>query len=129
MKPHIIADSAFGSLTLLDEITKWGGHGTFSVSSNSMTWLWNILGKNVPATCWRAIINEDNVVASSTRIVDSKGAFVQKNVISNAYTATKVPFDSIGIVHLDRPEGKWFLKCISYFEVECLDSLRKHWRK
>ncbi len=71
-----------------------------------MTWLWNIIGKNVPATYWRAVINENNIVASSTKIVDSKGAFVQKNVISNAYTATKVQFDSPGIVHLDTPEGK-----------------------
>ncbi len=127
MKPQIVADSAFGSLDLMKEVTKWGGHGTFSVSANSMTWIWNILGKNVPATCWRAAINEDNVIASSTRIVDSKGAFVQKNIISNAYAATKVVFDSTGIVPLDRPEGIYMLILFEILKVECLASPRKHW--
>ncbi len=59
----------------------------------------------MPATCWRAIINEDNIIASSTRIIDSKGAFVQKNIIFNAYSATKVVFDSTDIIPLNKPEG------------------------
>ena len=61
----------------------------------TLPWLWNILGKNLPPNHWRAAIHEEtNVTASTSRIIDADGNFVQKNIISNAFKAEKILFDS-----------------------------------
>ena len=47
-KPHIVADSGFGSIPLLKEIISWGGSGTLSVPSNETGFLGKFLGYNLP---------------------------------------------------------------------------------
>ena len=71
-KPHSVADSAFGSLQLLNEIEQWGGTGTFACSSTHSSWLWELLTKNVPPIHWHASI-QDNLIASAHTIADPNG--------------------------------------------------------
>lgn len=53
-KPHVVADSAFGSLQMLKDITAAGWTGTLSMPCNEPSYLWNVLNMNVPPNHWRA---------------------------------------------------------------------------
>lgn len=100
-KPHIVADSAFGSPQLLNEIEQWGGTGTFACSSTHSSWLWELLTKNVPPNHWRASI-QDNLIASAHIIADPNGKFVHQKVISNGFNSTAIISDSdhLGILFI-----------------------------
>lgn len=47
MKPHIVADSAFGSLALLEKIRNWGGTATLAFNEIQRSWLWYLLNYKV----------------------------------------------------------------------------------
>jgi len=56
IKPSVIADSAIGSIELLEELTELGVTGTFSISSNCKPWLWEIMSNGLHEGSWRAIM-------------------------------------------------------------------------
>jgi len=45
-KPHIVADSAFGSLRVAQQISEWGGAYTFAVSERVLPHIWELLSRN-----------------------------------------------------------------------------------
>ena len=85
IKPHIVADSAFGSLELLKEINTWGGFATFASSINKQQSLWNTLAINTPANTWRAAINDCYIFSSHT-IYDKNNKIIHQQVMTNGFT-------------------------------------------
>ena len=87
--PHIVADAAFGSLSMLNDISHWNGHATlsFSRSSHTESWLWNPLSHGVPVNHWRAAVNPAQWIAAIHTMEDSSHNMVTKKIISNAFTA------------------------------------------
>lgn len=90
-KPHIVADSGFGSFTLLKEIAQWGGVATLSIPTNECQKLNLLLSYNLPLNSWRACINNEGIIFSAqckTIETASGGTTVGKKfVISNAFKA------------------------------------------
>ena len=96
-KPHIIADSAFGSLSLLKDIERWGGHATLSFSILKESWLWNSLCHAVPINHWRAAVlnptpsdqetNRNQWIAAVSVIENRSHKFVAKKIVTNAFSA------------------------------------------
>ena len=95
-----MADSAFGSPQLLNEIEQWVVQALLHRSTHS-SWLWELLTKNVPPNHWRASI-QDNLIASAHTIADPNGKFVHQKVISNGFNSTAIISDSdhLGILFI-----------------------------
>jgi hypothetical protein len=53
-KPHFVADRAFGSWELINEVKQWGGIATLAFPSGTCGEVWNLLVHNLPLDCWRA---------------------------------------------------------------------------
>ena len=103
-KPHIVADSGFGSFSLLAEITQWGGTATLSLPINECQRLNLLLGYNLPVGYWRACINSQGVIFSAQcKEIDTLSGstgITKKFVISSAFKAnsasqTVIPFSGI----------------------------------
>lgn len=88
-KPHIVADSAFGSLNLMHEILDWGGTATLSVASTTEESLWRLLGSVLSRNQWNAAQNTRGVIATCSKIESITGELVQKNILSSGYQATQ----------------------------------------
>ena len=56
--PLWIADAAFGSMAMLEEVTKWDGTATLSCASGNQSWLWTTLSFNLPPGHWRAAYHQ-----------------------------------------------------------------------
>jgi hypothetical protein len=100
-KPHIVADSGFGSFPLLTEIAEWGGTATLSIPTNECQKLDVLLSYNLPLNHWRAIINEKGFIFSVSKktVENASGgeSIGKKCVISNAFKADILPSTSINI--------------------------------
>ena len=87
-KPHIVADSGFGSFALLTEIAQWGGIATLSIASNKCEKLDTFLSYNLPLNHWRACINSQGIIFSAqcktVELTNGTHAIGKKFVISNA---------------------------------------------
>ena len=93
-KPHIIADSAFGSQNAITLINNWNASATFAVNKDNNAWLWSVLSESVTPDKWRAATSVDKWVASSHTLVASNGKIITQQILSNAYTFTKINFES-----------------------------------
>ena len=71
MKPHIVLDAAFASESLINEINDWGGTVTSSFPIDTLSCIWNLLGRNLPPNHWRCSTNS-KVVASIHWIITKK---------------------------------------------------------
>jgi len=56
-KAHIVADSAFGSLNLLKNISSWGGVCTMAVSEKVVPHIWELLARRTGKNFWKALSN------------------------------------------------------------------------
>jgi hypothetical protein len=83
-RPHVVADSAFGSVAMAEYITQWGGRATLASSTIRQTWMWNILSYNLPNGHWRAAVM-NGFVFSVTCSVDPKGTLHYLKVITTAF--------------------------------------------
>lgn len=86
-KPHIFADSAFGSLTTMELVENWGGTATFSTPENNCSWLWKVLEYNLPGQHWRVAENQKKWVASCHAIIED-GVRSYQHILTNALTTT-----------------------------------------
>jgi hypothetical protein len=96
-KPHIVSDAAFGSATLLDDIEKWGGTGTFSMSTVSLSHIWEVLSANLQSNTWRAAANNKNWITSCTCLIEPKAnKWVHQQILTNAFTSdVPQPMDTV----------------------------------
>lgn len=85
-KPHIISDSAFCSLEVLEVIHEWGGHATMACASDSSAWIWQILSYNLPPNHWHGLYQSDSrFLASCHALVDNNGKKQYQFILSNAF--------------------------------------------
>jgi hypothetical protein len=101
-KPHIVADSGFGSFPLLKEIARWGGVATLSIPSNECQKLDSFLTFNLPVGKWRACVDNSGIIFSAqvkTVETASQGqAIGKKFIVSNAFQVTPTTFGAISIL-------------------------------
>ena len=114
-KPHIVADSAFGSFSLLQEIHDWGGYATLSVPINVNAFLWKVLSINSPANSWRSAVN-GNIIAASSTMNDKNNKIVHKQIISNGYSS-KLLFKEVDTLHVNEN-----IDNIPIFTIESLNN-------
>ena len=89
-KPHVVADSGYGSFSLLAEIAQWEGYATMSIPSNECQKLSNLLGYNLPLDHWRVCIKNKVIFSAQHKLVDAasgESVMAKKYVISNAFKA------------------------------------------
>ena len=96
-KLHFVTDAAVGGFTLIDEIAKWGGWLTSSISQNSSPWLWRLLARDTPYLRWNACFLESGVIASLYFGVDATNRRCRHHLITNAFTSNQdhVSFSSL----------------------------------
>lgn len=82
-KPHIVADSAFGSLEMLEEIVKWGGHATLACSPTVHTSLWETLSLHLQPNSARACIRRDSRIAASIRTNEDLSSY--QRILSSSW--------------------------------------------
>jgi len=101
MKPHIVADSGFGSFGMLDAITKWEGTATLSMPINECQGLDSLLSYNLPVNNWRACTNDKGFILSAQcKAVDNASggkSIARKFVLTNAF---KCQFEVFGTVNI-----------------------------
>ena len=74
---HFVADAAFGSWDVLQEVASKGASSTFSWSTKDTPWLWNLLSHGLPPNCWRVAVNaKKGCIASIHAVVSDKGRMV-----------------------------------------------------
>jgi hypothetical protein len=82
-KPHVVADSAFGSFDVMKQIVELGFSATLSMPATASDWLWDVLSHNLPSDHWRAAV-KDNIVASVQYRKDEKtGKSSFKQILSS----------------------------------------------
>ena len=100
-KPHIVADSGFGSFSLLTEIAEWGGTATLSIPTNECQKLDVLLSYNLPLNHWRAVINAKGFIFSISKktVENASGgeSIGKKCVVSNAFKGNILLSTSINI--------------------------------
>lgn len=74
-KPHFVADSAFGSLEMLQEIKDWGGSGTLACSPTVNSYLWDALSLNLPPSHSRNCINSTSDIAAGIRVSEDSSTY------------------------------------------------------
>jgi hypothetical protein len=82
--PHLVVDSAFGSLEKLREINALGAHATMSMPSNTLGNVWELLDFNCGIDEGRmAHIPAENIVISSFKVLtESRDTHVIKTISS-----------------------------------------------
>ena len=92
-RPHIVADSAFGSFQLLDDIKRWGSTATFALSSSTEPNLWKLLRAGLVNDKWRAAFNETSGVVASLSLKTKTGKTEQvcQTVISTGFKYSTSP--------------------------------------
>mmetsp|Transcript_17206 Transcript_17206/g.23916 ORF Transcript_17206/g.23916 Transcript_17206/m.23916 type:complete len:125 (+) Transcript_17206:182-556(+) len=88
-KPHLCADSAFGSFELMKDIVDWGGKATMSVAQEPQ-WLWKVLSYSVPPGHWRATQSPTLVASVHAKLNKENNCTIYKHLISNAYHSTAI---------------------------------------
>lgn len=117
-KPHIVTDSAFGSLQLFDEVEKWGGRLTSSISINKESWLWSLMGKNMPHHAWRAAISSKGVIASLHKDHDvDRAKVVSQQVFTNGFSASLI---------VGEPAAPQTLLSVGGKNLQCFHKRLKH---
>lgn len=80
-KAHVVADSAFGSLSVATAIKEWGGACTFSVSDNVVPHIWDMLNRKSKKDKWKALQNENYLFSLLPREdEDQKGKLKRSKV-------------------------------------------------
>jgi hypothetical protein len=88
LNPHLVLDSAFGSMEMVRQITDWGGLATISFPQGHESHLWKYLTTGYAVNHWRGLFNPENeFVAVSQTIKDSKGNINFKHIVSSAFDA------------------------------------------
>lgn len=102
-KPHIIADSAFGTTENITTIKNWGGKFTLSIKSDTFPWLWNVLAHGLMPNHWRSALLQENLVASIHCIIDEKTKKIAtKQIITNAFQGTEVVYNNVNTSQLQQ---------------------------
>ena len=68
---HFVADAAFGSWDVLQDVASKGASFTFSWCSKDTPWLWNLLSHGLPTNCWRVAVNAKKGCIASIHAVVS----------------------------------------------------------
>lgn len=92
-KPHLCADSAFGSFELMKDIANWGGKTTMSVAQEPQ-WLWKVLSYCVPPDHWRAAQTPTFIASVHAKLNKETNCTIYKHVISNAYQSEPICSDN-----------------------------------
>lgn len=72
--PHLVADSAFGSFTRIEELRQIGCSGVFSMSSQITPWLWKMLTHDCSVDEGRCAYSpETGLVVSAFSVMNDKG--------------------------------------------------------
>lgn len=89
LAPHLIVDSAFGSLEKLREIRELGAHATMSMSSNSLSGVWELLDFNCGVDEGRLayLPGEDIIISSFKVMTDRRELYVIKTISSGCKLA------------------------------------------
>lgn len=93
-KPHIIADSGFGSFPLLTAIAEWGGTTTLSIPKNETNGLATFLSYNLPIGNWRACVDGKNIIFS-VQCKKGKGDHNEKEINENTNPRSSITYKYI----------------------------------
>jgi hypothetical protein len=78
---HVVADSAFGSLSVAAAITAWGGACTLAISENVVAHIWEVLNRKSSKNKWKALQNESYLYSLLAREdEDEKGKLKRSKV-------------------------------------------------
>lgn len=117
IKPHIVADSGFGSFVMLNHIISWGTVATLSVPTNESNNLAPFLSYNLPVGNWRACMNEKGVVFSveCKSVTNSNGgnSIAHKYIVTNAFKCKPISFGVIDIGEI--PKRYLFINLILFY--------------
>jgi|YelNatPaOPRAMG01_1025707.scaffolds.fasta_scaffold64168_2 hypothetical protein len=105
-KPHIVADSGFGSLALARDIRTWGGYSTMSVSVIEAPFN-TLISENLPLNKWRACVKDGIILSVQTKKSENSNettSITKKYVISTGFTAVPLEFGAVSITNI--PSGK-----------------------
>ena len=112
-KPHIVADSGFGSFKLLQNIITWGATATLSIPTNESDKLAPFMAYNLPVGHWRACINTEKIIFSveckQVDAIHGGTSITHKYIITNAFNCNVKPF---GIVNITETPSSIFLNYI-----------------
>lgn len=84
IKPHFIADSAFGSIDMVKKIITWGGKCTLACAPTVEQWLWETLSIDLPGKTWRAAVQMDTKIVAAIRINQERSTY--QRVFSTDWT-------------------------------------------
>ena len=99
---QIIADSAFGSFTTIEQMRDLGINATFSMSPNHKRWLWELLAWDCPLTSGRTALlpirdGEDQAVVSLFHVKSETDKIIDIRTLSTSFTWT-IPDAAEGVV-------------------------------
>jgi hypothetical protein len=94
-KPHIVADSTFGSFDLMREVTQWGGSRTFNIFPSIETDLWKLMGMFLQKDWWKAAQNSSGMIISSSKLEpmrcsSASNQIVQKNLLVSGFKSSTI---------------------------------------
>jgi hypothetical protein len=94
--PHIVADSAIGGFKFLSELAKEGYKATFSMSVVEKPWMWDLLARNCTNKQWKAVVDEEGIIASLWMGTDENNNRCRHKLTTNAFAVTQPIIDDNG---------------------------------
>ena len=92
LKPHIVADSAFGGIKMMKRIREWGGTATIALNPTYQKKITELITQNLAPRSYRTIA-KDGIVLSTSSMVSETGAMVFKHIlcVGAKYEVKKLP--------------------------------------
>jgi hypothetical protein len=94
LSPHVIADSAFGSFTTIEQMRNLGAHATFSMPSNQRSWLWELLAWDCPLNGGRTALlpildGDEQAFASIYHVKSETDRIIDIRTLTTGFPWTK----------------------------------------
>jgi len=122
-----MADTAFGSIEMLEKITTWGGSATLSCPQTVMPWIWELLSHNWPPSHWCAAkLQSSNIIASLHAGTDHYGKITYQQILSIGWTTTPKHQVSITGVISEMPRFENLTTLLSMKKDELHDMSKKY---
>lgn len=117
LHPHLVVDSAFGSLEKLRDIVNTGGNATMSMPATTKPWLWELLDFKCGIDEGRlALLPSDDVVVSSFKVLTESGNEHQIKTISSGCTLDEDPAEEDIVSKItDRRDGEDYVEFLTTF--------------
>ena len=86
-RPHLVADSAFGSLMLLEYLKQWGGAATLSFASDNLVDLWEWISSDLPNGTHRIAQNTNKELMGAVRtlVPVGKSKQIYQQILTNGF--------------------------------------------